>query len=51
MGFGITVGDVRVVAGGAVFAGGDDVVCWWQFLYGTVAKGDAAQDSDVFFKT
>lgn len=24
---------------------------WWQSRYGTAAKGDAAQDSAVFFNT
>ena len=51
MGFGSTGGEGRWLAGGAGFAGGDDEDCWWQLLYGTAAKGDAAQDSAVFFNT
>lgn len=38
MGFGSTGGEGRWLAGGAGFAGGDDEDCWWQLLYGTVAK-------------
>ncbi len=51
MGFGSAGVEGGWLAGGVGFAGGDDEDCWWQLLYGTVAKGDAAQDSAVFFNT
>ena len=39
------------LAGGVGFAGGGEEGCWWPSRYGTAAKGDAAQDSAVFFNT
>ena len=39
------------LAGGAGFAGGGSGDCWWHWRPGIAAKGDAAQDSAVFFNT
>ena len=39
------------LAGGVVVAGGGDEVCRWHWCPEIAAKGDAAQDSAVFFNT
>ena len=50
MGFGVTGGEGGAGRGSRVF-GGVRGGGWWQSRCGTVVKGDAAQDSAVFFNT
>lgn len=51
MGFGGAGGEGGWLAGGAGLAGGGNGDCWWHWRPGIAAKGDAAQDSAVFFNT
>lgn len=51
MRFGVTGGEGGWLPGGVGVAGGGSGDCWWYWRPGIVAKGDAAQNSAVFFNT